>query len=81
MARERGKDEILETIVRYSKVSREELMAAESIDDVMQPMAVIEVVFELEEKYGMEIDDNDVLAIVSVEDLILCVLEQLDIAA
>ena len=81
MARERGRDEILETIVRYSKVSREALLAAESIDDVMQPMAVIEVVFELEEKYGMEIDDNDVLAIVSVEDLILCVLEQLDIAA
>lgn len=81
MARKRGRDEVLETIVRYSKASREELLAAESIDDVLQPMAVIEVVFELEEKYGMEIDDNDVLAIVSVEDLILCVLEQLDIAA
>lgn len=81
MAHERTREQILETIVRYSRVARDELLAAESIDDVMKPVAVIEIVFELEEKYGMEIDDTDVLAIVSVEDLIVCVLERLDIAA
>lgn len=81
MAQQRTRDEVLDRIVRLSKLPREDLLAAVSIDDILEPMAVIEIVFELEEAYGLEIDDNDVLAIVSVEDLVLCILEQLDVAA
>ncbi len=81
MARERTREEVLQTIIRYSKVSRDELLAADSIDDLMEPMLVIEVIFELEEKFGMEVDDEEVLKVETIEDLIACVLQRLDAAA
>lgn len=74
-------DQILATIGHYSNVTHDDILAADSIDHVLSPMAVIEVIFDLEEKYGMEIDDHDVLAIESVDDLVACVLRHLDIAA
>ena len=55
--------------------------AAGSIDDLMEPMLVIEVIFELEEKFGMEVDDEEVLKVETIEDLIACVLQRLDAAA
>ena len=81
MARERTREEVLKTIARYSKISQDELLAAGSIDDLMEPVLVIEVIFELEERFGMEVDDNEVLKVETVEDLIACVLQQLDAAA
>ena len=81
MARERTREEVLKTIARYSKISQDELLAADSIDDLMEPVLVIEVIFELEERFGMEVDDNEVLKVETVEDLIACVLQQLDAAA
>ena len=81
MQQEQMRDEVLETICQYSRLSREALLAADPIDDVIAPVVVIELVFELEEKYGMEIDDREVLTIETADDLVDCVLRRLDVAA
>lgn len=75
------RESVRHTIARLSGVSLEKLRAAGSLDDVFGQLEVIELVFELEETYGMEIDDVEVLRIETVGDLVSCVERRLDAAA
>lgn len=81
MTREKITAEILQVIAQYSEVPGEELLAAESLEELVDSMARIEIIFELEDKYDVEIDDEEALAIKTVDDIIECVERRLEGAA
>lgn len=73
MTRPQITDEVLLVIAQFSETPRDELLAAESLEELVDSMARIEIIFELEDKYGVEIEDAEVLNINTVDDIIDCV--------
>jgi acyl carrier protein len=47
------------------------------LEELVDSMARIEIIFELEDKYGVEIEDAEVLNINTVDDIIDCVEKRL----
>ena len=81
MTREKITAEILEVIAQFSEVPGEELLAAESLEELVDSMARIEIIFELEDRYDVEITDEEALGIKTVDDIIDCVERRLKGAA
>ena len=81
MTRPQITDEILQVIAQYSETPSAELLAAESLEELVDSMARIEIIFELEDKYDVEIEDDEVLNINTVDDIIDCVERRLKNAA
>ncbi len=81
MTRPQITDEILQVIAQYSETPSAELLAAESLEELVDSMARIEIIFELEDKFDVEIDDDEVLNINTVDDIIDCVEKRLKNAA
>lgn len=73
--------EILQVIAQYSETPSAELLAAESLEELVDSMARIEIIFELEDKFDVEIEDDEVLNINTVDDIIDCVERRLKNAA
>ena len=81
MAHQQIRDEVVAAAAKHSKSSRKEVLEASSLDAIVDSMAMIGIVFELEEKYGIEIDDADILEFENIDDVVDCVFRQLDEAA
>ena len=81
MTRPQITDEILQVIAQYSETPSAELLAAESLEELVDSMARIEIIFELEDKFDVEIEDDEVLNINTVDDIIDCVERRLKNAA
>ncbi len=81
MTREKITAEILDVIAQYSEVPGDELLAAESLEELVDSMARIEIIFELEDRYDVEITDEEALGIRTVDDIIDCVERRLKGAA
>jgi len=77
MTREQITDEILRVMSRYSEHPGAELLAASSLEELIDSMARIEIIFEIEDKYGVEIEDDEVLGIRTVADIVTCVEKRL----
>lgn len=73
MTRDRITNEVLQVIAEYSETPGDQLLAAESLEELVDSMARIEIIFALEDKYGIEIEDAEVLSIETVDDIIDCV--------
>lgn len=73
MTREQITDEILRVMSRYSEHPGAELLAASSLEELIDSMARIEIIFEIEDKYDVEIGDDEVLGIRTVADIVSCV--------
>jgi len=71
----------LQVIAQYSETPSAELLAAESLEELVDSMARIEIIFELEDKFDVEIEDDEVLNINTVDDIIDCVERRLKNAA
>lgn len=81
MTRPQITDEILQVIAQFSETPSAELLAAESLEELVDSMARIEIIFELEDKFDVEIEDDEVLNINTVDDIIDCVERRLKDAA
>jgi len=77
MTRDQITDEILQVMSRYSEHPGTELLAASSLEELIDSMARIEIIFEIEDKYGVEIGDDEVLGIRTVADIVTCVEKRL----
>jgi len=77
MTREQITDEILHVMSRYSEHPGADLLAASSLEELIDSMARIEIIFEIEDKYGVEIEDDEVLGIRTVADIVTCVEKRL----
>ena len=73
MTREQITDEILEVMAKYSEHPGSDLLAAASLEELVDSMARIEIIFEIEDKYDVEIGDDEVLGIRTVADIVSCV--------
>ena len=69
MTRQQITEEVLQVIARFSETPPQELLAAESLEELVDSMARIEIIFELEDRYNVEISDEEVLGINTVDDL------------
>ena len=81
MTRPQITNEIMQVIAQYSETPSAELLAAESLEELVDSMARIEIIFELEDKFDVEIEDDEVLNINTVDDIIDCVERRLKNAA
>lgn len=77
MTRDQITGEILQVMSRYSEHPGQELLAATSLEELIDSMARIEIIFEIEDKYGVEIEDDEVLGIRTVADIVSCVEKRL----
>lgn len=77
MTREQITHEILGVMAKYSEHPGEALLAAESLEELVDSMARIEIIFEIEDKYDVQIEDEEVLGIRTVADIVSCVEKRL----
>lgn len=78
MTRQQITEEVLQVIARFSETPPQELLAAESLEELVDSMARIEIIFELEDRYNVEISDEEVLGINTVDDIVACVARRLE---
>ncbi len=77
MTREQITQEILGVMAKYSDHPGDALLAAESLEELVDSMARIEIIFEIEDKYDVQIEDEEVLGIRTVADIVSCVEKRL----
>ena len=70
MKRDKIVEEVLDVFEKYSECARADLLTAESLEELVDSMARIEIVFEIEDKYGIELSDQEVLAIRKFSDVV-----------
>lgn len=73
------REEVVQTVKRYSRNSEIEITDQTLIRDLgIDSLDIMEVVFHVEDKHGIKIDDHKLSDIKSVSELIILVSETID---
>lgn len=73
MTREQIIEDVLDVFSKYTEVSRDDLVSAESLEELVDSMSRIEIMFEIEDRYSVQLSDEEVLGIRNFGDVVDCV--------
>jgi acyl carrier protein len=73
MTRDQIVEEVLDVFSKYTEVSRDKLVSAESLEELVDSMSRIEIMFEIEDRYSVQLSDEEVLGIRNFADVVDCV--------
>ena len=70
ITREELIDGLYEVFNQYTDCSKDDLLNGKPLADVMDSLAVLEILFDIEDRFDLKIDDDSAMAIATFNDVV-----------
>lgn len=70
MDRKQIEDELIGIIQNYAEVDRTAILNGAPLDQLVDSMAFLEIIFDAEDKFGISVEDEDVKSLKTFEDVV-----------